>query len=91
MFFICRLILYAILGVQNETNLFEDSLALPEMPSFQSKFVSTEDDYFPHNRLRFQPHVSMDSRVVIPSVGDMKQEIRLRPAPLTWLQKLVQL
>ncbi|KAI3729200.1 hypothetical protein L6452_17853 [Arctium lappa] len=78
---------------KNETELLEDSLALPEMPSFQSKFVSSEDevldtDDFPHNRLRFQPHGSIDSRLVVPSGGGMKREIRRRPVPFTWLHKL---
>ncbi|KVH96155.1 Enhancer of polycomb-like, N-terminal [Cynara cardunculus var. scolymus] len=78
---------------KNETELLEDSLALPEMPSFQSKFVSSEDeildtDDFPHNRLRFQPHGLIDSRLVLPSGGGMKREIRRRPVPFTWLHKL---
>lgn len=79
---------------KNETELLEDSLALPEMPTFQSKFVSSEDEFlelddFPQNRLRFQPHGSMDTRVVMPSGGGgMKREIRRRPVPLTWLHKL---
>ncbi|KAL4569516.1 hypothetical protein LXL04_025155 [Taraxacum kok-saghyz] len=74
---------------KNETELLEDSLAMPEMPSFphQSKFVSSEDEFldsddFPHNnnnnnnRVRFQPMPSM------------KREIRRRPLPFSWLHKL---
>ncbi|KAI3698967.1 hypothetical protein L2E82_42909 [Cichorium intybus] len=82
---------------KNETELLEDSLALPEMPSFpQSKFVSSEDEFletddFPqnnHNRVRFQPHASMDTRVIMPSGGVMKREIRRRPVTYSWLHKL---
>lgn len=80
---------------KNDTGLLEDSLALPEMPSFQSKFVSSEDEYMesddlPPNRvrLRFQPHGPVHSRVIMPSAGVIKQEIRPRPAPHTWLHKL---
>ena len=86
------------MDAQNDTGLLEDSLALPEMPSFQSKFVSSEDEYMesddlPPNRirLRFQPHGPVDSRVIMPSAGVIKQEIRPRPAPHTWLHKLVHL
>ncbi|KAL7610795.1 uncharacterized protein LOC111879101 [Lactuca sativa] len=87
---------------KNETELLEDSLALPEMPSFhqQSKFVSSEDEYlesddFPlnnnnNNRIRFQPHGLIDTpRVIMPSgVGSMKRDIRRRPVPYSWLHKL---
>ncbi|KAJ0447034.1 putative enhancer of polycomb protein [Helianthus annuus] len=80
---------------KNETELLEDSLALPELPSFGSKFVSSEDEFmepddFSHNHVRFQPHGSMDSRMVIMSSGGvMKREIRhRRPVPYTWLHKL---
>ncbi|KAI3714284.1 hypothetical protein L1987_72881 [Smallanthus sonchifolius] len=80
---------------KNETELLEDSLALLEVPSFQSKFVSSEDEFIespdeiPQNRVRFQPHGSMDSRMVLmPSGGVMKREIRRRPVPYTWLHKL---
>ncbi|KAI7758273.1 hypothetical protein M8C21_005421 [Ambrosia artemisiifolia] len=79
---------------KNETELLEVSLALPELPSFQSKFVSSEDEFmesddFAHNHVRFQPHGSMDSRMVIMSSGGvMKREIRRRPVPYTWLHKL---
>lgn len=81
---------------KNETELLEDSLAFPEMPSFQSKFVSSEDEFmesddFVHNNssrvVRFQPttHGLMETRVMMPSI---KREIRRRPLPLSWLHKL---
>ncbi|KAL8267523.1 hypothetical protein R6Q59_004867 [Mikania micrantha] len=79
---------------KNETELLKDSLALPELPSFQSKFVSSEDEFiesddFPHHRLRFQPQGSMNSRMVITSSGGvMKREVRRQPVPYTWLHKL---
>nr|XP_043607285.1 uncharacterized protein LOC122579228 [Erigeron canadensis] len=78
---------------KNQTDLLEESLALPEIPSFQSKFVSSEDEFlesddFPHNRVRFQSHGLVDSRLVLPSGGFMKQEIRREPVPSTWLHKL---
>lgn len=97
--------LFFFIFFQNETELLEDSLALPEMPSFhqQSKFVSSEDEYlesddFPlnnnnNNRIRFQPHGLIDTpRVIMPSgVGSMKRDIRRRPVPYSWLHKLVHL
>ncbi|KAK9052163.1 hypothetical protein SSX86_028791 [Deinandra increscens subsp. villosa] len=79
---------------KNETELLQDSLALPELPSFRSKFVSSEDEFiesddFQHKRGRFQPRGSMNSRMVMTySGGIMKRETRHQPVPFTWLHKL---
>ncbi|KAI3731551.1 hypothetical protein L1987_62740 [Smallanthus sonchifolius] len=72
---------------KNETELLEDSLALPGLPSFLSKLVSSEDEYIEsddiqHNRPAVHNHALMDPRVV------MKREFRRPPAPSTWLHKL---
>ncbi|KAK1413749.1 hypothetical protein QVD17_35529 [Tagetes erecta] len=75
------------LKYKNETELLEDSLALPGLPSFLSKLASSEDEFmepddFQHNRPVLQNHASMDSRLV------MKREFRRPPVPSSWLHKL---
>ncbi|KAL8230036.1 hypothetical protein R6Q57_014936 [Mikania cordata] len=72
---------------KNETELLEDSLALPGLPSFLSKLVSSEDEFmesddFQHSRPTVQNHALMDPRVA------MKREFRRPPVPSTWLHKL---
>lgn len=84
---------------KNESELLEDSLAVPGLlPSFLSKFASSEDEFvdsddIQHNRLAPQPYAVqnqtlMDSRFVMPSGGGVKREFRRRPLPYTWLNKL---
>ncbi|KAF5757812.1 putative enhancer of polycomb protein [Helianthus annuus] len=75
------------LKYKNETELLEDSLALPGLPSFLSKLASSEDEFiepddFQHNRSAAQNHALMDPR------GVMKREFRRPPVPSSWLHKL---
>nr|GEY04362.1 enhancer of polycomb-like, N-terminal [Tanacetum cinerariifolium] len=67
---------------KKETELLEDSLALPGLPSYLSKFASCEDESFDsddiqkHNLLgphahAAQNHAILDSRYVLPSGGGM--------------------
>ncbi|KAI3720228.1 hypothetical protein L6452_21141 [Arctium lappa] len=83
---------------KNESELLEDSLALPGLPSFLSKFASSEDEFvdsddIQHNRLASQPYAVQnqaltDSRFVMLSGGGVKREFKRRPLPHTWLHKL---
>ncbi|GKA42186.1 enhancer of polycomb-like protein [Tanacetum coccineum] len=84
---------------KNETELLEDSLAQPGLPSYLSKFASSEDEFFDsddipkHNPLgphgyAAQNHAIMDSRYVMPSGGGIKREFRRPPVQSSWLHKL---
>lgn len=85
---------------KHETELLEDSLALATLPSFPSKFVSSEDEFVdsddvsnsrPHSRPAMVPNPSfMDSRLAMPPAGNIRREFRRRHVnvPFTWLQKL---
>ncbi|PWA97110.1 Enhancer of polycomb-like, N-terminal [Artemisia annua] len=85
---------------KNETELLEDSLALPGLPSYMSKFAASEDEIFDlddiqkHNLLgphayAAQNQAIMDSRNVLPSGGGIKREFRRQPVQSSWLHKLV--
>ncbi|KAK3000497.1 hypothetical protein RJ639_022160 [Escallonia herrerae] len=86
------------LKYKHETELLEDSLALPGFSSFPSKFASSEeefvdsDDYSnscPHTRpLMLQNSAFMDSKAAMASAGSLKREFGRRQAPYGWLHKL---
>ncbi|GER54990.1 enhancer of polycomb-like transcription factor protein [Striga asiatica] len=79
---------------QHETQLLEDSLALPGMPSFPSKAASSEEEFFdsddvatnsrPHSR---QFVVRNESKRVMVPAGNGRQEARRRVSR-SWLHKL---
>ncbi|KAL7001584.1 hypothetical protein U1Q18_002738 [Sarracenia purpurea var. burkii] len=83
---------------KHETELLEDSLALPEFPSFPGKFRSSEEEFVdsddvancrPRTRSAAIRNVPFpDSRVVMVSSGSMKQEFRHRNIHYGWLHTL---
>ncbi|PWA93781.1 Enhancer of polycomb-like, N-terminal [Artemisia annua] len=86
--------------IMNETELLEDSLALPGLPSYMSKFAPSEDEFFDSDDIQkhslLGPHAYaaqkqaiMDSRYVLPSGGGIKREFRRQPVQSSWLHKLV--
>ncbi|CAI9101440.1 OLC1v1038770C1 [Oldenlandia corymbosa var. corymbosa] len=81
---------------KNETGLLEDSLALPGLPSFPSKVVSSEEEFVDsddvaNSRPRMRPaalqHPSfVDSKLGMASAVNMRREFK---RPNGWLNKLV--
>lgn len=87
-----------IVELQDETELMEDSLALPGFPSSTVKFGSNEDDLIDSDDIpnsRSVPWSSMASKQIMePNLisapaGHIKLELRRRPAPQGWLQRMV--
>lgn len=87
------------LKYKNETELLEDSLALPGLPSYMSKFAPSEDEFFDSDDIQkhnlsgpyayaAQNQAIMDSRYVLPSGGGIKREFRRPPVQSSWLHKL---
>ncbi|KAL7124964.1 hypothetical protein ABFS83_14G084100 [Erythranthe nasuta] len=82
---------------KNETDLLEDSLALPGFPSFPSKVGSSEEEYFdsddvansrPHSRpIMLQNPPFTDPKMVMVPTGNPRREVRRR-VPHSWLHKL---
>ncbi|KAA8545344.1 hypothetical protein F0562_020128 [Nyssa sinensis] len=78
-----------------------DSLSLPGFPSFPCKFGSSEEEFMdsddvansrPHTRsAAVQNPPFTDSKLVMVSVGSMKQEFTRRHVPYGWLHKLAPL
>jgi hypothetical protein len=87
------------IGFQHETELLEDSLALPGFPPFSCKFGSSEEEYvdsddLANSRPRTRPSAIQnppltDSNLVTVPSGSMKQEFRRRHVPHGWLHKMV--
>ena len=83
--------------MQHETELLEDSLAVPGFP-LSSKLASSEDEFVdsddhansrPRSRPAFQnPPVTDSNPLTVPAVT-VKQEFRRRHTPLGWLNKMV--
>ncbi|XP_059652173.1 uncharacterized protein LOC132299509 [Cornus florida] len=83
---------------KHETELLEDSFALPGLPSFPCKFGSSEEEFVdsddvansrPNNRhAAVQNRPFTDSKLVMVSAGSMKREFRRRHVPYGWLHKL---
>ncbi|CAL5378254.1 unnamed protein product [Camellia sinensis] len=84
---------------KHETELLEDSLALPGLPSFPGKFGSSEEEFMDSDDVAnirppytlpgaVQNMPSMDSKLVMVSAGSMKREFRRKNAPNGWLHKL---
>uniref|UniRef100_A0A2N9IY54 Uncharacterized protein n=1 Tax=Fagus sylvatica TaxID=28930 RepID=A0A2N9IY54_FAGSY len=86
------------IGFQHETELLEDSLALPGFPPFSCKFGSSEEEYvdsddLANSRPRTRPSAIQnppltDSNLVTVPSGSMKQEFRRRHVPHGWLHKM---
>ncbi|CAK9141047.1 unnamed protein product [Ilex paraguariensis] len=84
--------------MKHETELIEDSLALPGLPSFPCKVGSSEEEFVDsddvaNSRPRTRPAAVhnlpfVDSKLVMASAGVMKREFRRRHVPYGWLQKL---
>lgn len=91
--------LFGSFGFQHETELLEDSLALPGFPPVSCKFGSSEDEFVDsddvaNSRPRTRPSAIQnppltDSNMVMVPTGTMKQEFRRRHAPQGWLHKMV--
>ncbi|KAJ4844487.1 hypothetical protein Tsubulata_006323 [Turnera subulata] len=83
---------------KHETELLEDSLALPGFTTGSSKFVSSEDEFVdsddpassrPHARpAAFQNPPFSDSNLLAVPAGGMKQEFRRRNTTHGWLNKV---
>ncbi|KAG2725849.1 hypothetical protein I3843_01G084100 [Carya illinoinensis] len=83
---------------KHETELLEDSFALPGFPPFSSKFGSSEDEYVDSDDLenirpRARPSaisniLLTDSNLVTVPSGGIKQEFRRRHVPQGWLHKM---
>ncbi|XP_022895598.1 enhancer of polycomb-like protein 1 [Olea europaea var. sylvestris] len=83
---------------KHETELLEDSLALPGLPSFPSKLVSSEDEFVdsddvansrptPRPALAQNPPFA-ETKQAMASSGSMRREARRRHVPHSWLRKL---
>ncbi|KAI3448401.1 hypothetical protein Pfo_005066 [Paulownia fortunei] len=82
---------------KHETELLEDSLALPGLPSFPSKVGSSEEEFFDsddvaNSRLHSLPVVVQnppftESKLVMVPAGNARREARRR-VPHSWLHKL---
>ncbi|KAL0387285.1 UNVERIFIED_CONTAM: hypothetical protein Sradi_2610300 [Sesamum radiatum] len=82
---------------KHETELLEDSLALPGLPSFPSKVGSSEEEFFdsddvansrPNSRLVVvQNPPFTESKLVMVPAGNARREARRR-VPHSWLHKL---
>ncbi|KAL2491058.1 Enhancer of polycomb-like transcription factor protein [Abeliophyllum distichum] len=83
---------------KHETELLEDSLALPGLPSFPSKLGSSEDEFVdsddgansrptPRPALVQNPSFA-ETKLVMASAGSMRREARRRHVPHSWLRKL---
>ncbi|XP_058190287.1 uncharacterized protein LOC131307671 [Rhododendron vialii] len=79
---------------KHETELLEDSLALPGFPSFAGKFGSSEEEFVDSDDVAYsrqnarQNTPFADTKLVMVSPGSIKREFRRRNAPNGWLQKL---
>nr|GMC53262.1 Enhancer of polycomb like [Ipomoea batatas] len=83
---------------KNETELLEDSFALPGFHSFQSKVGSSEDEFVdsddvavgrPYTRPSMvQSMPFTDSKMVAVSTGSVRRDFKRRQTPYGWLQKL---
>ncbi|KAJ7969158.1 Enhancer of polycomb-like protein [Quillaja saponaria] len=83
---------------KNETELLEDSLALPGFPPFSCRFGSSEDEFVDsddvtNSRSRTRPSAIQNSPYGDPHLsmippGGMKQEFRRRHMPHGWLHKV---
>lgn len=79
---------------KHETELLEDSLALPGFPSFPGKFGSSEEEFVDSDDVTYsrqnarQNTPFADSKLVMVSPGTIKREFRRRNAPYGWLHKL---
>ncbi|KAK9293160.1 hypothetical protein L1049_021147 [Liquidambar formosana] len=83
---------------KHETELLEDSLALPGFPPFPCKFGSSEEEFVDsddvaNSRLHTRPAalqnpLFMDSKPVMISSGGMRRELRGRHVPHGWLHKM---
>ncbi|KAI8531915.1 hypothetical protein RHMOL_Rhmol11G0173100 [Rhododendron molle] len=79
---------------KHETELLEDSLALPGFPSFPGKFGSSEEEFVDSDDVAYsrqnarQNMPFADTKLVMVSPGSIKREFRRRNAPNGWLQKL---
>ncbi|GAV75800.1 EPL1 domain-containing protein, partial [Cephalotus follicularis] len=83
---------------KHETELLEDSLALPGFPPVSCKFGSSEDEFvdsddLSNSRLRTRPATVpnptfLDTTVGMVPVGSVKQELRRRHILHGWLHKL---
>lgn len=85
------------MGPQHETELLEDSLALPGYLPFSSKFGSSEEEFFdsddvmtsrPRTRSAQVP-TSYDANLPMVPTISTKQELKRRYVPHEWPHKLV--
>ncbi|CDP17761.1 unnamed protein product [Coffea canephora] len=80
---------------KNETELLEDSLALPGLPSFPSKVVSSEEEFVDSDDVaNSRPHLRpvaaqnppfMDSKLVMASAASTRRDVKRQNG---WLNKL---
>ncbi|XP_021636388.2 uncharacterized protein LOC110632459 isoform X2 [Hevea brasiliensis] len=81
---------------KNETELLEDSLALPGFAPLSSKFASSEEEFvdsddLANSRPRTQPaavHNPLTDNILTAPAGSLKQEFRRRHTPYGWLNKM---
>lgn len=83
---------------KHESDLLDDSLALPGFPSVPCNFGSSEEDYVDSDDVgNSRPHVHSaavqnqpfaDSKPVMVSTGRLKRELRRRQTPHGWLHKM---
>ncbi|GMN48157.1 hypothetical protein TIFTF001_017324 [Ficus carica] len=85
---------------KHETELMEDSLALPGFPPSTSKFGSSEEEFvdsddiaIANSRLGTRPSANSNQSLVDPNLvlvptGHMKLEFRRRHVPQGWLHKM---
>ncbi|KAF2286346.1 hypothetical protein GH714_014773 [Hevea brasiliensis] len=82
--------------IKNETELLEDSLALPGFAPLSSKFASSEEEFvdsddLANSRPRTQPaavHNPLTDNILTAPAGSLKQEFRRRHTPYGWLNKM---
>lgn len=84
---------------QHETELLDDSLALPGFPTFPCKIGSSEEEFMDsddvvNSRSHIRSTVGqnpsvVDSKLLTISGGSMRQELRRQHVPQGWLHKMV--
>lgn len=83
---------------KHETELLDDSLALPGFPTFPCKIGSSEEEFVDSDDVaNSRPHIRptvgqnpslVDSKLVMISGGNLRRELRRQHVPQGWLNKM---
>lgn len=91
--FACNIGAWFLMGYQHETELLEESLALPRFLPFSGKFGSSEDEFVELDDISRPPRIRtsgsfMDANAVMLPSESIKSEYR-QQLPHGWLHKMV--